>query len=415
MITSRQCLLSLSITCAFAAQANSTTQQEIAVLRQEVQQLKVLLEQQKQQQVQAGQALAQIQTQTQKLNTPSDLQYKFYGNVRLDALYQIRGSAADRLYNNINKVPLKGNNESKDRLKSTLSATRLGLDIKNKINGQDISGKLEVDFLGGSNFDALRIRHAYVNYDGWLLGQTWSNFAVPDYMPETIDALGYVGGSVKRTVQARYTYPFDAKTQLVIAAEDPKDASSKMRLPALTLRLNHQINDDGRFSLRTMVDEKHSEQHSKTAWGVGLGLQYALQPQTIFKADYYHVNGDSSFVSWTNPGFLVSANQTDLLGNSFDSITAGVTHQFDEKWRTTLAYGYMKSHFDDDYLKAATNPTEINKEMWQAWANVFYSPVKPLSFGIEYIYGERTAAVAAQNGSTKGEDNRFNLVAIYNF
>jgi hypothetical protein len=62
-----------------------------------------------------------------------------------------------------------------------------------------------------------------------------------------------------------------------------------------------------------------------------------------------------------------------------------------------------------------SNATRANKDLWQAWANVFYSPTKPLSFGLEYVYGERTALEAATNGSKTGEDNRINAVAIYNF
>lgn len=47
--------------------------------------------------------------------------------------------------------------------------------------------------------------------------------------------------------------------------------------------------------------------------------------------------------------------------------------------------------------------------------SVFYSPRKPLSFGLEYVYGEREAFGEAANGSKTGEDNRINAVAIYNF
>ena len=76
-------------------------------------------------------------------------------------------------------------------------------------------------------------------------------------------------------------------------------------------------------------------------------------------------------------------------------------------------------NFDDDqdYINAlsATDKTKANKDLWQAWANVFYNPTKPLSFGLEYVYGEREALGAAPNGSTKGEDNRVNAVAIYSF
>ena len=75
-------------------------------------------------------------------------------------------------------------------------------------------------------------------------------------------------------------------------------------------------------------------------------------------------------------------------------------------------------NFDQDngYLAApGLNLTAVNKDLWQAWANVFYNPTKPLSFGLEYVYGEREALGAAPNGSTKGEDNRVNAVAIYSF
>ena len=40
---------------------------------------------------------------------------------------------------------------------------------------------------------------------------------------------------------------------------------------------------------------------------------------------------------------------------------------------------------------------------------------KQNSLGVEYVYGEREAFAPAANGSKKGEDNRVNLVAIYNF
>ena len=126
------------------------------------------------------------------------------------------------------------------------------------------------------------------------------------------------------------------------------------------------------------------------------------------------MKGDSSFVSYANPG-VVRATNGDLLQSEFDSITVGLTQQFNDKLRGTLGYGYMNFEQDNGYVTATVNPTAINKDLWQAWANVFYSPTKPLSFGLEYVYGEREALGAATNGSNKGEDNRINAVAIYSF
>ena len=412
-------LISLAVLTSTAAYANSPQQSEIEQLRQEIEVLKSMMEQQQKNAVVQTKSIETLKTESvkpqPKLNVGKDTTFNFYGNVRLDASYQAEGSGLDRLYNNINKVPLTGNNEASDQLKSTLSATRLGLDIHSQINDKKVSGKVEVDFLGGAGLDNLRIRHAYMNYDKWLIGQTWSNFAVPDYMPETIDALGYVGGAVKRTPQVRYSMSLAPATGLVLAAEDPKDGLSKMRTPAVTARLNHQLNDDAKLSLRTMVNEKKTEVDEVVAWGVGLGMQYKLAPSTTLKADYYHVKGDSSFVSWMNPGISRSSSGEILDENEFDSITIGLTQQFNTQWRGTVGFGYMNQDVTNAYRGGAVNLTEINKELWQGWVNAFYSPIKPISLGLEYVYGERKAVVSAPNGSNTGEDNRVSAVAIYNF
>lgn len=403
-----------------AAQAQTQQQKEIEQLRQEVQALRNMVEQQKVQTAQTATAIAAVQrpapvaTANPVLKTAKGAEFNLYGNVRADASYQVEGTSRDLPYNHINAVALEGNSENSDRLRSTLAATRLGLDFKTQVSEQDVKGKIEVDFLGGSNFDNLRIRHAYLSYGNWLMGQTWSNFAVPDYMPETIDALAYVGGAVKRTPQVRHTTKFNPQTNLVMALEDPKDASITQRLPALTARLNHQFADNLNVSARAMGHEKRMNSDEEMAWGVGLGAKYDVVPGTTLKADYYHVKGDSSFVSFTNSGVVKQADGS-LVQSEFDSITVGLTQQFNEKLRGTVGYGYMIFDEDQNYINALTNKTAANKELWQAWANVFYSPTKPLSFGLEYVYGEREAFGAAPNGSKTGEDNRLNAVAIYNF
>ncbi|OTG67759.1 hypothetical protein B9T25_07115 [Acinetobacter sp. ANC 4470] len=408
----------MSLSTQAQTQVPNKQSQEVEQLRQEVQALRTLIEQQN---VQSATSIAPVQTQqvtaTPKsvLKTAQGAEFNFYGNVRIDASYQSEGGGNVNIpYNQINSVPLKGNAENSDRLKSTLAATRLGLDFKSQVADQEVKGKIEVDFLGGANLDNLRIRHAYLAYADWLIGQTWSNFAVPDYMPETIDALAYVGGAVKRTAQVRHTTKFTPQTNLVMALEDPKDASITQRLPALTARLNHQFANNLNVSARAMGHEKRTNIDEEMAWGVGLGAKYEVVPGTTLKADYYHVKGDSSFVSFANSG-VVTQTDGSLVQSEFDSITIGLTQQFNEKLRGTVGYGYMTFDEDPDYINALADKTKANKDLWQAWANVFYSPTKPLSFGLEYVYGEREAFAAAPNGSKTGEDNRINAVAIYNF
>nr|WP_286427272.1 DcaP family trimeric outer membrane transporter [Acinetobacter indicus] len=436
--------LVIAVGLTMSVMANAQSSQEVEQLRQEVQQLKALVHQyaQQNQTVQANlNQLANTAVQppvAQKASTEKrglgmtlgNAEFNLYGNVRMDGSYQVEGSSRDLPYNHINAVALEGNNESSDRLRSTLSATRLGLDFKSPVGDQDVKGKIEVDFLGGSNFDNLRIRHAYLNYGNWLIGQTWSNFAVPDYMPETVDALAYAGGAVKRTPQVRYTAKFSPQTNLVVAAEDPKDNSITQRLPALTARLNHQFADNMSVSARAMGHEKRINSDEEMAWGVGLGAKYDVTPSTTLKADYYHVKGDSSFVSFANKGVavtnlddkgVITATSAIAAQSEFDSITVGLTQKFNDKLRGTLGYGYMKFDDDQDYINALSNKSAANKDLWQAWANIFYSPRKPLSFGLEYVYGERKAYGPVLDEDDQpvsgrtGEDNRINMVAIYNF
>lgn len=411
--------ISLSTQAQTSTQSN---QQEIEQLRQEVQALRALVEQQQRQTAVVTAHVAATPAPASKpvMKIASGAEFNLYGNVRADASYQVEGTSRDLPYNHINAVALEGNNENSDRLRSTLSATRLGMDFKTPVGAGDkaLSGKVEVDFLGGASFDNLRIRHAYISYANWLIGQTWSNFAVPDYIPETVDALVYAGGSIKRTPQVRHTSTFSPATNLVLAVEDPKDGSIKQRLPALTARLNHKFADNLTVSARAMGHEKRINEDEEMAWGVGLGTKYEVVPGTTLKADYYHVKGDSSFVSFANTG-VIAANG-DLLQSEFDSISVGLTQQFNDKLRGTLGYGYMNFDQDTGYL-AAVDQTKANKDLWQAWANIFYSPTKPLSFGLEYVYGEREAYGPVLNtegdaiSSRKGEDNRINAVAIYNF
>src|SRR5690606_12512684 len=185
------------------AQTPPSSQPEIEQLRQEVQALRALVEQQQQNQHAAKtvQTVAAPVVSTPAAPAPSPVmkiasgaEFNLYGNIRADASYQAEGGLPVRMFNQIGAVPLEGAGERSDEFKSTHSATRLGMDFKAPIGAGDkaLSGKIEVDFLGGAGFDNLRIRHSYISYANWLIGQTWSNFALPDYIPETVDALVYV-------------------------------------------------------------------------------------------------------------------------------------------------------------------------------------------------------------------------------
>ncbi len=424
ILTVQKSLLALSVITVMSPVYAATDQAEIAQLRQEVQQLRAMLQQYVQQKVPVQPATPvavtaspqATETTAPKLNlNKGGAEVNLYGYIRADASYQAKG--ASTMYNNISAVPLEHTAEEaqqKDRLHSTVNVTRLGLNFKTPSVAGEVGGKLEMDFFGGATRDQFRIRHAYITLDQWLIGQTWSTFIAPEYYPETVDAGTFVGGALQRSPMLRYSDKLSANTSFAVAIEDPKytatsDPDNEMRMPALVGRLNHKFDNGSLLSGRTFMAEKKTSTDKEWAWGVGLGGKYQLSPQTFLKADYYHVKGDGRFLLWANNSYVID-DQNNIQSNEFDTISAGITHQFNSQLRSTLGYGYMKAKDDNRFAEIQKSNLTQNKELWQGWINAMYNPYKPITLGVEYVYGERETF-----DGRNGIDNRVNMMATYDF
>ncbi|ENU91978.1 hypothetical protein F971_03071 [Acinetobacter vivianii] len=424
ILTVQKSLLAVSVAMVISPVYAGTDQAEIAQLRQEVQELRAMLQQYVQQkapvqpntQVAVAASPQVVETTAPKLNlSKGGAEVNLYGYIRADASYQAKG--ASTMYNNISGVPLEHTAEEaqqKDRLHSTVNVTRFGLNFKTPSVAGEVGGKLEMDFFGGTTRDQFRIRHAYITLDQWLIGQTWSTFIAPEYYPETVDAGTFVGSALLRSPMLRYSDNLSAKTSFAVAIEDPKytatsDPDNEMRLPALVGRLNHKFDNGSLLSGRTFMAEKKTSHDNEWAWGVGLGGKYQLSPQTFLKADYYHVKGDGRFLLWANNSYVID-DKNNIQSNEFDTISAGITHQFNSQLRSTLGYGYMKAKDDNTFAEIQKTNITQNKELWQGWINAMYNPYKPITFGVEYVYGERETF-----DGRNGIDNRVNMMASYDF
>ncbi|MGE8538588.1 MAG: DcaP family trimeric outer membrane transporter, partial [Acinetobacter sp.] len=72
-----------------------------------------------------------------------------------------------------------------------------------------------------------------------------------------------------------------------------------------------------------------------------------------------------------------------------------------EKLRSSLGYGALI--YDE-------NNDTGNKKLQQGWVNMMYKPFKPLTFGVEYVYGERNTV-----DNLQGKDSRLEMMAKYDF
>lgn len=415
--------LALSVAALMMTTTHAATkeQQELAQLRAEVAELKALMQQQQQvqqqqavqiQQVKAQPAPVKAESPLSSLKSKSGADINLYGFVRGDANYIIEGHDDD-----FNKVA-SSDGKTKDKLRATAKTTRLGLDFNTNVAGDNkLGGKVEVDFAGTN--EALRIRHAYLTYNSWLFGQTTSNF-LSNHAPEMIDFGTNVGGGTTRIPQVRYGFNLAPATKLFIAAEEGNSSATernaantenvasdvKYSLPVLTAKLTQGFADGkANASVRGLVEQYKSEAagDDKTGWGIAAGVNYQVIDPLKLSADVSYVQGNSNYLYGSNTAFYVDNANGKIEQNEAFGVQVGGTYKFNEKLRSTLAYGAL---FADD----GTDNTAANEEVYQAWINFIYSPVKPLDLGVEYINGKRDTFAGDSY-----KDNRVGLMAKYSF
>ncbi|ENU58767.1 MAG: DcaP family trimeric outer membrane transporter [Acinetobacter sp.] len=400
--------LALTVTALMVNTAQAATDsQEIQQLRNEVQELKALLQQQ-QQQVRLVESKVQAAPSSSSvgLKSKSGADINIYGFVRGDANYIIEGGDDD--FNKISST----NGEAKDKLRATAKTTRIGLDFNTPVGDAKVGGKVEVDFAGNGVNENLRIRHAYLTYNNWLFGQTTSNF-LSSHAPEMIDFATNAGGGTTRIPQVRYAYNLAPTTKLLVAAEEGNSAGAtgtavKYSLPVLTGKITQSYADgNGNASARVLVEnyKDNNAGKDKTGWGVALGTDFKVADPLKLFADASYVVGNSNYLYGSNNAYSVVNG--DIEQNEFTALQVGGTYKILPNLRSTLAYGALFADNGTDFAKQ--NQT-ANEKIQQAWLNVIYSPAKPIDLGIEYINGKRET-FAGQSY----KDNRVGLMAKYNF
>ncbi|MCL6246431.1 DcaP family trimeric outer membrane transporter [Acinetobacter sp. ANC 4945] len=411
-------VVAMSLATVSMAHAGSNTS-EIEQLRAEVAELKSLIKAQQQVQQQQQTEIQQVKarpvapppaTPAASLKSKTGADVSLYGFVRGDANYIIEG--ADNDFNNVHT----SKEEARDKLRATAKTTRFGLDFTAPVGGDNkVGGKIEVDFAdaSGSN-DGLRLRHGYLTFNNWLFGQTTSNF-LSSHAPEMIDFNTNLGGGTTRIPQVRYNYKLAPDTQLFVSAEEGDSkgtvtADPTYRLPNLTAKVTQGFAaGKGTASARALVENYKSKaaDDTETAWGVAAGASYAVTDQLKLNGDVSYTEGNSNYLYGSNSAYSVVDGNIEQ--NKFTAVQVGATYKFNEKLRSTLAYGALFADDGSAYAKDASN-SNANEEAQQAWINFIYAPVKPVELGLEYVNGKRKNFAGESYN-----DDRVGLMAKYSF
>lgn len=302
--------------------------------------------------------------------------------------------------------------------------TRFNIATETALGGNTLTSYIELDFLvnTGEGFNESftsssnpRLRHAYFTFNDLLLGQTWSTFMNTSALPDTLDFVGAADSTVFiRQAQIRYTagplqFALENPQTRVLATADDDGSGNETgdaTVPDAVIRYN-LVGDWGSLALAALgrqLTDDNTVAVDDEEFGYGLSLSGAIAlGSDTFK---FALNGGKGAGRYIAFG-LVDAVQD---GNDLEAIEqlagfAAYEHSWSDQWRSTLVLSAYEA--DDEDGLADGNFTE---EARSFIVNLQYSPVEPVTFGIEYLYAEREVP-----DGRDGDMNRIQFSGQYEF
>lgn len=299
-------------------------------------------------------------------------------------------------------------------------------------SGKDIGGFIEFDFLTGSNgtevatnrYDAT-LRHAFLTYDKWLFGQTWTTFQDLGAFPETVEFVGATDGTVfGRQPQVRYSHG-----NFQLALENPESFIKIARpesgatgaattddndLPDLVGRYTYR-DDFGHLSVAAIARQIKTRNtalpggvtdrgDTTIGGGVSVSGRVKLGARDDVRFMVTHGTGIGRYIGL---GLIADAN-LDINGDAqTNDVTAGyVTYR--HFWTDKLRSNFQLAGTQASYrgLAVATD----TKRNTSGLVNMIYTVTPKFDVGLEYLRSERTL-----NNGDSGRLDRVQGMAKYSF
>ena len=292
--------------------------------------------------------------------------FKPGGRVKLDVIRDFKPIGSEDSFDT-RTIPVDGSEGTNSNIHA--KETRLNLDIRGTVEGQELRMFIETDFYGTSS--ALRLRHAYGSWGGLLAGQTWSTFMDDDNLPRTIDFEAPTAFAQIRQAQARWTQKLADWLTWSAAVEDNKsaillpvgipgqgrvsDARPRRRVP---LRFPARPRDDlgflGAARFRPAVEDAsgNTDRDTVTLWGTMVSAKFIP-----FGKDYaYGVFTYGDGIGRYRGGTTAVPDETGKLhavgGTAF---MGGYEHFWAERWSTNARLQRRATLSNEDFYTSAVN------------------------------------------------------------
>lgn len=373
----------------------------------------------------AATIFAVTSVQAVSIGTFGDTTVKIGGFVKLDAISSDysdgtleAGNIGRDFY--IPSLTPVGGQEENQTFDMHARQSRFNIGTDSVIDGHKLKTFFEFDFLataGGNeritNSYSPRMRHAFLSYDNWLFGQTWSTFQNVASLPETADFIGNTDfGIFVRQAQIRYTtgdFQFSIENpESTISTTAGRVVTDDNELPDFVGRYNYKNGDlslVGAVLARQLTyNDGAAIDDTVTSFGVSITGKLMLGKDDI----RFGVNTGSGMgryigLNVANGAVLKADNTLEAIDST--AYYAAYRHFWNAKWRSNLTYSAIA--IDNDTTLTGTG---VTSDTMSVRVNLFYSPVKNLSFGGEFTHANREL-----ENSDDGDMDRLQFTAKLGF
>ena len=366
--------------------------------------------------------------------------YKFGGYAKFDAMFSdYSGStpATDSIIRQFylpSAIPLDVvGGASTDDISADFQARETRINFRadtTTAGGDSITAFIELDFfaVGGTSANELvsnsfspRLRHAFIKYNKWTFGQTWSTFQDVAALPEALDFVGPAESTTfVRQAMVRYT-----TGGLELAAENPQTFVTGVAaadrglstVPDLIARYTFKFGDKGSFfkvaglyrSLKVDDTNGDGSQNDETGYGISASTKIVFGGGADIRAMLTYGDGVGRYVGL---GFVPDGYVDPVSGEiaTAEAVAAyaALRVPFGNGWRMNVMYGTTDISYDNDVLAAGLNGSASSFHV-----NVIKNILPKLDVGAEIMYAERETVGPALPNS--GDFTRFQFSAKYAF
>jgi len=372
----------------------------------------------------------------------SNTSFRFSGFVRLGETFDFNpiGSVDTFVTNSIPVDPVSQG--QRQNMNFSARPTRLTLDswTPTSLNDWNVHTFIQFDFFSGNppavgSSSNPRLRFAFVDFGYFRIGQDTTVFMDPASFPRTVDFQGPDGLVNVRQWLARVTVPLTDRLFWAAAVEQPfsdittvGNGDSRIQdVPDITTHLRYEA-DLGHVQVSSILrtigyQPAVGSATSDTGWGMNLTANYrpwaALlgsnlagnsNPTGLERCrvllQYGFGSGINRYIQDTSGQGLDGAVDSNgvfhtLYGQGW---TVSYEHWFNEKWLINSTYSDVSvGHTDAQPGSTYAGAKYLANSLW-------WIPVRNMSIGIEYLYGERHNV-----DGQLGEARRIQSVFQYNF